>query len=122
MKTPKRQSGEDDIELLLMKQTLSMLEDHNKRTYQDMDSLDAKAKANIGAATLFLSFGAAFQLIVTSNAQPALYLFLLAAGLIMYGVMILFAITVIMPVEYHWPVAADWNEVTFYWTFETEKD
>ncbi len=122
MKTVKRQSDEEDVELLLMRQTLAMLEDHNRRTYQDMDSLDAKARANIGAATLFLSFGAAFQLIVISDKLPTLYLYLLAAGLVMYGLMIFLSITVILPVEYRWPVAADWGEVTFYWGFQTEKE
>ena len=122
MKTERRNSEEDDLELFLMRETLAKLEDHNQRTYQDLESLDAKARATIGAATLFLSFGATFQLVAVSGTLPTLYIGLLIAGLVMYGLMIFLSITVVLPVEYFWPVAADWNEVTFYWTFETEKD
>jgi len=122
MKTEERHSQTDDLELFLMKQTLAKLEDHNQRTYQDLESLDSKARSTIGAATLFLSFGTTFQLVAISRDLPALYLALLIAGLVMYGLMIVLSIAVVLPVEYHWPVAADWDEVTFYWTFQSEKE
>ena len=121
MKNAEQHANDTDLELYLREQTLKFLEDHNKRTYQDMESLDAKARANIGAATLFLSFGAAFQLTAISGNFPALYAILLIVGLILYGAMIVFSLTVILPVEYHWPVSPIWENVTFYWTLPDKR-
>lgn len=112
----------DDLSLRLRKETRAFLEDHIKRSHEDLELLDTKARANIGAASLFLSFAAAFQLFVLDATPTNLYLALLIAALAFYAGMIIMSLIVILPVEYHWPVAADWDVVTSYWGFESEEE
>ena len=122
MKSPEVPSETDDVELMLMRKTLKFLEDHIERTYRDLDTLDNKARANITAAALFVSFSTSFQLLVVSKTVTPLYWILLAVALGFFALMLILSLVVILPVEYHWPVAAKWHEVTGYWLFKTEKD
>jgi hypothetical protein len=121
MKNEQEHPSADDLPLHLRKETRALLEDHIERTYKDLEALDAKARANIGAATLFFGFAAAFQLFVPDATVSNLYLLLLIVTLVCYAGMIILSLTVFLSVEYYWPVAAEWDAVTSYWEFETEQ-
>jgi hypothetical protein len=111
-----------DLGLYLRKETLRFLEEHIQRTYKDLESLDSKARANIGAASLFLSFVTSFQLVAFGTTTSVPYFLLLILALLLYAAMIVTSLVVILSVEYYWPVAAQWDVITYYWDFETEKD
>jgi hypothetical protein len=121
MKNEQEHPPADDLPLYLRKETRAFLESHIERTYKDLESLDAKARANIGAASLFLSFVAAFQLFVFNTPISTLSLILLTIALALYAGMIIMSLIVILPVEYRWPVAAEWDVVTSYWEFESKQ-
>jgi hypothetical protein len=121
MKNEQEHPSADDLPLYLRKETRAFLESHIERTYNDLESLNDKARANIGAASLFLSFAAAFQLFVFDTPISNLYLLLLTVALALYAGMIILSLTVFLSVEYYWPVAAEWDAVTSYWEFESEQ-
>jgi hypothetical protein len=121
MKNEQEHPSADDLPLYLRKETRAFLESHIERTYKDLESLDTKARANIGAASLFLSFAAAFQLFAFDTPVSTAYLLLLTIALALYAGMIIMSLIVILPVEYRWPVAAEWDVVTSYWEFESKQ-
>jgi hypothetical protein len=111
----------DEMQLHHMKATLTFLEDHIQRGYKDIDTLDNKARANIGAVSLLLSFVTAFQLLGTDKAIPAGYWISLGIILLMYMFMVIISLRVIAPEEYKWPVNAEWEDVSYYWGLPSEK-
>jgi hypothetical protein len=114
-------SSATEVRLQNMRAMLRILEAHIERGYKDFDTLDNKARANIAAASLLLSFVTSFQLLGPGNAVPPIYWLILITILALYSLMIIISIRVVLPEDYRWPVPADWKVVTDYWDFETEE-